>query len=369
MPGLILSDYLINSWINGAQKLFTYLFCRRREPTFSDQHNMNSEIHSTVLEVIERFRFDELPNEMLAEIISSIDFPKDYLHSIAVCRRWRSIAHALNSNPRSDLQLFHPLPKKYPLPMLLQPRGKKNQLHYFYSITNRKVNELHLPEISNKWICGSWRGWLATVDINDKNLIYLLNPITKVTIPLPPLLTLYGACYPKPLVRFSWNIEKIIIVNSEEVAKQSSCTTVAVLTHGNILQICNIGDNKWKEIVTSVICINDVIEFEGLLYIVSHIADLFEIETNPITKVTLIIKSVQDMQNASRHYLAISSGHLLLITRFFHGPREETVRFTVHKLEEGPKGKIWKKLENLHDQVFFVGFNTTLIMLGLKFIP
>ncbi|XP_078151689.1 F-box protein At2g26160-like [Carex rostrata] len=292
---------------------------------------------------------------MLTEIISSIDSPKDYLHCIAVCRRWRSIAQAPKSNPRCDLPFFHPLP----LPMLLQPRGKNGKLHYFYSITKRKVNELHVPEISNKWICGSWRGWLATVDIKDMNLIYLLNPITKVTIPLPPL-PLHEAI--NPMFKFSWHTDKIINVTSKEVAYQSSCTTVALITCGRSLHICRIGDDKWKKINTSVYRICDVIEFKGLLYFVASHAALFAIETNPITKVTLIAGS-PNMVDASQYYLVESSGDLLLIARFLSciGDKK-TIGFTVYRLEEEPKGKVWKKIENLHDQVLFVGCNRTLCL-------
>jgi F-box-like len=54
----------------------------------------------------------KLPNDMLDEIFSRLYSRKDYLHSIAVCRRWRSIGYDLKFNPRSELLFTHPFAKE-----------------------------------------------------------------------------------------------------------------------------------------------------------------------------------------------------------------------------------------------------------------
>lgn len=195
---------------------------------------------------------------MLEQIIGTIDSPKDYLNFIPVCKTWHSVARAREYSPGCNLPLFHPLPKKYPLPTLLHPHGQDSEVHYFYSFTKRKIiNKLQVPELSNKWISESWRGWLATIDINGDNLIHLLNPVTKVQILLPPLST-----FPKPIhsdIRRSSHVDKIVVVSSGEVDVQSNCTIVAL--EGS-LHFCRFGDDKWKIIYPSICNIKDVIEFK-----------------------------------------------------------------------------------------------------------
>ncbi|KAJ4756147.1 F-box protein skip23 [Rhynchospora pubera] len=360
----------INSWIEDAHKLVNNsLCCWRKQAPFYDQ------------EAAIRF-FSELPNDLLGEIINTIDLPEDYQNIIAVCRRWRSVAHDLKSDPRRNLSFLQPLPKKFSLPVLLQPYGKDSNSYYFYSITKREVYNIQVPDMGNKWITGSWRGWLVTLDIADNNLIHLLNPVAKLKIPLPPLST-----FPKPInsaIKFPWNISKIIIVSSENVTEQSDCTIVALEILGSSLHICRIGDETWKKIDLSVpSTIMDIIEFRGILYVVYTLGNLYAVETNPITKMTLIAGT--SSPDAARYYLVESSKDLLLVARYFKytSSYTKTIGFKVYRLAENKKGdpipynggafglpqapqgpahKIWKDVKSLHGQMLFVGRNRTLCL-------
>ncbi|KAJ3688048.1 hypothetical protein LUZ61_017212 [Rhynchospora tenuis] len=355
---------VISIWIDEALKLVnnSTLCCRRKVRT-SDQ------------EVSIRI-WSELPNDILELVIGTTDSPKGYLHFIGVCKTWRNFAHKIKS---CDLPLLNPLPKKYPLPMLLQPHGQKSEV-YFYSIITGKVHKLYAPEMSNKWIPGSWRGWLAIVDTNNGNLMHLLNPITNSRLTLPPL--------PEPIIGFS-NVEKIVVVSPSKIDAQSNCiSSVALITGSGTLHFCRIGDDRWKKIYPSITPVADAIEFNGLLHAVDFCGTIFAIETSPNTKVTPVAVHV-GRSLPGKHYLVESSGDLLLVSRF----REEvengqyvrmrTVGFKVYRLVESqtsynmytycaeehewqhPKvlvRKIWKEIESLHDQMLFVGRNCTLCL-------
>ncbi|KAJ1695642.1 hypothetical protein LUZ63_012340 [Rhynchospora breviuscula] len=352
---------VINIWIDEALKLVNNsTVCWRRKVRTFDQ------------EVSIRI-WSELPNDILELVIGTTDSPKGYLHFIGVCKTWRNFAHKMKF---CDLPLLNPLPKKYPLPVLLQPHGQKSEV-YFYSIIKGKVHKLYAPEMSNKWIPGSWRGWLATVDTNDGNLIHLLNPITKAQLTLPPL--------PEPIIRSS-NVEKIVVVSPSEMDAQSNCMcNVALITGTGSLHSCRIGDDRWKKIYPSIPSIADVVEFNGLLYAVDLRGTLFAIETSPSTKV--IPAAVYLGPQPHKQYLVESSGDLLLISRFRekvqNGQYERTVGFKVYRLVESqrsynistycaeehewnypkvPVCKIWKEIESLHDQMLFVGRNCTLCL-------
>ncbi|KAJ4786347.1 F-box protein skip23 [Rhynchospora pubera] len=361
---------LISIWIDEALKLVNSLaLCWRRKAHRSDQ------------EVSIRI-WSELPNDMLQLVIRAIDSPKDYLNFTGVCKSWR-ISREIMFNPRCNFPPINPLPKKYPFPMLLQPHGQESEVFYFYSIFQRKVHMVHVPELSNKWIPGSWRGWLATIDINDGNLIHFLNPITKAHITLPPLST----C-PKSINltkrRCPLDVEKIVVVSSSEVDTQPNHMIVVLITDVGKLHFCRLGDDRWKKAYPSISNIQDVIEFKGLLHAVDVRGTLFVIETGTCTKMTPV--AVHRGRWPDRQYLVESAGDLLLISRFQEVEDDKDARTLLFKLyrlvesqityykpyycdedrqvhySEDPIFKIWEEIESLHDQILFVGRNRTLCL-------
>ncbi|KAJ3688050.1 hypothetical protein LUZ61_017214 [Rhynchospora tenuis] len=223
--------------------------------------------------------------------------------------------------------------------MLLQPQAQDSEVCYFYSIVKGKVHKIHVPELNKKWIIGSWRGWLATIDYHDVNQIGLLNPITKAQINLPPLSTL-----PEPIT-CSLNVQKIVVVSPNKVDVQSNCVIVALITEAGVLHICKIGDDKWEKIYPSMHCIMDVIEFKGLLHAVDDSGNLFVVQTSPFTKLTPVAVNLNC--HGDRLYLVESSGDLLLVSRNLDNAENtqymRTTNFNVYSM---PENKIFA-LDNL----------------------
>ncbi|KAJ1695636.1 hypothetical protein LUZ63_012334 [Rhynchospora breviuscula] len=367
-------EYLISICIDEALKLMNSLaLCWRRKSHTSDQ------------EVSIRI-WSELPNDMLQLVIRAIDSPKDYLNFTGVCKTWR-ISREIMFNPGCNFPPLNPLPKKYPFPMLLQPHGQDSEVYYFYSIIERKVHMLHVPELSNKWIPGSWRGWLATIDINDGNLIHFLNPITMTHITLPPLSTCPKSIHLTKR-RCPWYVEKIVVVSCSKVDTQSNHVIVVLITNARTLHFCRLGDDRWKKVYPSIPTIEDVIEFKGLLHAVDFTGTLFVIETSTCTKMTPVAVPVHrgrwpdSVRWPDRQYLVESAGDLLLISRFegiMNAKYLRTRSFKVYRLVESQKTyckpcycqvyfpkdpvfKIWEEIESLHDKMLFVGRNRTLCL-------
>ncbi|KAJ4779424.1 F-box protein skip23 [Rhynchospora pubera] len=290
---------LINTWIDEADKLVNdSVLCQRRELAGKSDQEVSIRI------------WTELPYDTLELVIRAIYRSKDYLKLIGACKKWRIFAREIMFSPRSNLPLLNPLPKKYTFPMLLQPHAQDSEVCYFYSIIKGKVHKIHVPELSNKWIIGSWRGWLATIDYHDVNQIRLLNPITKAQITLPPLSTL-----PEPIT-CSLNFQKIVVVSPNKVdvqSKLSNCVIVALITEEGFLHFCRIGDDRWEKIYPSIHCITDVIEFKGLLYAVDDRGNLFVVETSPFTKLTPVAVNLNCHGDDDRLYLVESSGDLLFL--------------------------------------------------------
>ncbi|KAJ1695640.1 hypothetical protein LUZ63_012338 [Rhynchospora breviuscula] len=359
---------LIRIWIDEALTLVNSLeLCWRRKSHTSDQ------------EVSLRI-WSELPNDMLQLVIRAIDSPKDYLNFTGVCKTWR-ISREIMFNPGCNFPPLNPLPKKYPFPMLLQPHGKDSEVYYFYSIIERKVHMLHVPELSNKWIPGSWRGWLATIDINDGNLIHFLNPITKAHITLPPLSTCPKSIHLTKR-RCPLDVEKVVVVSSSEVDTQPNHVIVVLITDPRTLHFCRLGDDRWKKVYPSIPIIEDVIEFKGLLHVVDFSSILFVIETSTCAKMTPVAVPMHRGRFPDRQYLVESAGDLLLISRFqgtINANDSKTRLFKVYRLVESQKTycnpyyrqvycpedpvfKIWEEIESLDDKILFVGRNRTLCL-------
>lgn len=101
-----------------------------------------------------------------------------YLNFRMVCKTWGSAVFPRPQHLRQG-------------PWLMLPRPPKDVCHdmgidpsdlSFYDLFTSQTHQFHLPIISDKYICGSSRGWLA---LEHDHRVTLLNPITGSSIALP----------------------------------------------------------------------------------------------------------------------------------------------------------------------------------------
>lgn len=123
--------------------------------------------------------WSELPPELLHTISTNLTILLDYVRFRSVCVNWRLSA------PKTPTHL------PCQLPWLMLPKSRTQNTHRrgFYSLSDNKVYFLNLPEVSNRRRrCGSSHGWLVILD--ETPAVFLLNPLTRSKVNLPPYLVL-----------------------------------------------------------------------------------------------------------------------------------------------------------------------------------
>ncbi|KAJ3706861.1 hypothetical protein LUZ61_010566 [Rhynchospora tenuis] len=114
--------------------------------------------------------------QLISEKLKSI---VDYVRFRAICSPWRSAS------------LPKPLHLPPQLPWLMisyESNHEDDGMRLFYDLWQFKMHKLHLPETIGKKCCASYRGWLVLMAPEGVE-VFLLNPLTRARIELPPLST------------------------------------------------------------------------------------------------------------------------------------------------------------------------------------
>ncbi|XP_060199887.1 F-box protein SKIP23-like [Lycium barbarum] len=326
--------------------------------------------------------WSELPPELLYTIVNNLTNLNDYLHFRAVCSTWRS------STPTT--------PKNLPiqLPWLMLPKNRSNLRGTgFFNLVNNKLHFLSLPEASNhrRRRCGSSNGWLIIVD--ESPLIFMINPITKVTFNLPPVTefpnvvnfdfycvgreytvrSLGGEVYTRSLkeMRDSF-IRKVVISNSP--SRDPNFIAMVILNETGELAYCKNGENSWRFIDDARFYAEDVIYFDGLFYAVHKSGEIAVCDLSGGSPSVSFIETPRQI-GSDMQYLVKTNDELLLVTRFLELDIDaayhqldvvyKTVEFRVFRLDlDGPK---WEIMNSLGDNMLFLGENSSLALLASDF--
>ncbi|KAJ1694943.1 hypothetical protein LUZ63_011641 [Rhynchospora breviuscula] len=122
-----------------------------------------------------------LPELVLHWISEKLESITDFVQYRAVCSPWRS----------ASLPMPRHLPPQLPWLMIghkLNANEDDDGMRVFYDIWKGKMHKLHLPEIIGKGCCGTHRGWLLVIATEGRE-VFLLNPLTRARIDLPPFTT------------------------------------------------------------------------------------------------------------------------------------------------------------------------------------
>ncbi|KAK9269840.1 hypothetical protein L1049_025413 [Liquidambar formosana] len=299
-----------------------------------------------------------LPTSLWWLIFHRLDL-LDRLRFRAVCLLFRSIA--------SQTQ-----PLRLSPVLLLLPPTKDSDTGEFFSLADHHTYKTHLPQLRNKWVCGSSFGWVFTIDFKSGE-ISLLNPITKAQISLPPLPAftdppeLEGEEFERNDV---WFIEKATI--SKDPSTSSDFIVMVIFTYAWVLAFCKPGDGKWTNLKRVEGPCEDVVYYKDKFYAMTNWGALVTWDLSDVNdpKETVILS--ENEEPPLRPYLVVSNrGELFRVCRNVERDEKEegdelrdenyyrTLGFVNFKLDE--ENKRWV-LGCICEQAFFVGHNRGICM-------
>ncbi|KAL5699017.1 hypothetical protein ACHQM5_029977 [Ranunculus cassubicifolius] len=312
-----------------------------------------------------------LPKELLQLIVERIKSIEVYVRFGGVCKAWGSVAV---KRPRCTV-----LREQVPWLMLSKDPYSEEanpDTHSFFRLSDNKVHHLDLPDSKHSQCWGSPYGWLV---IRRNEQMRLLNPLSKVSVALPPLSSL-DDYYP------GLSMHKVVLTIS---TTPTSLTTrledkfvVLIIFVGNHgIAFARPGDRAWGtvELNPKGVCMLQIINLDILysnnrFYITTWNGEIncFDISSaNPV----LMDFSYYVANALNKHfYLVDISGEVHLVERILktrkrlplYSPLEMkpfncTHRFRVHKLNLSTR-KL-EELDTLGDYAVFLGNNTSFSLL------
>ncbi|KAF5740900.1 F-box protein SKIP23-like [Tripterygium wilfordii] len=256
-----------------------------------------------------------LDTDLIGAIVKRLRI-EDHIRLQAVCKGWLS---ALKEST------FQPQPHRQ-IPWLALPDGNSDTCR-LYSLTDKKIHHIELPEIRERRCCGTAHGWMVMVD-NSANVL-LLNPLTRSQIPLPPITTFPEISeigegkyyYPSDMqiemqsgefVKKSF-LEKVVLSGNPSLAKDY----VVMAIYGNMqrLAFCKEGDDKWTLLEHEDQTFFDVVYWKGNFYATNStgrvaVCDL----AGPVPKARIFMIP-QPKIVGSQNYLVPSGNELLLVSK------------------------------------------------------
>ncbi|XWS40280.1 hypothetical protein CRYUN_Cryun18bG0127300 [Craigia yunnanensis] len=192
--------------------------------------------------------WDKLPCDIWSLIFQRLPLV-DRIHASLVCKEWRS------SVLKQTLQ---------PVWMLLFSDCLNNDCDHrlsFFDLSEGEIGKLklHKSAAAGASIFGASKGWLALTKGTENNLQpFLLDPISGIEIPLPPLSTIMPS-----------NEKGAEIFDQIEISsKDASQSVVAASFGGKTLALCRPKDKKWTifEGLADNYCFATVKFCDGILY-------------------------------------------------------------------------------------------------------
>ncbi|KAM7529724.1 hypothetical protein LguiB_033134 [Lonicera macranthoides] len=336
-------------------------------------------------------------SKLSLDLLNAID---DYLVLYADKVRIRSICMAWNSYlpkmPNHQVKQF---------PWLLHPLDNNSEAsHALFNPIDEKLYAIYLPEVHGKIFKGSSYGWVASVeDINSSSPtdIYLINPITRARITLPPRTEFADVVQYRPdevgeefIVRMDYdnepndvhgydsdaegyvdehiaslyiaslNLTTKIVLSS---APCDECAVVAIYGHALQLAWCRFNDKEWTHIYAGLCNFMDILFHKGKLYALTMFGKLFMFEnigTDLDTKVTEIALNVAMPKTRCAHLAECSDGSLIVVLRYLENDKiapkrymVRTIGFKVYKFDS--LGSSWFEVNNIGDDILFLGLNSS----------
>ncbi|PIN01803.1 hypothetical protein CDL12_25689 [Handroanthus impetiginosus] len=318
--------------------------------------------------------WSDLPPELLQIIATNLQTLRDYIRFRAVCQNWRSAA---SLNPRH-------LPLEFPWLML--PLSRSSNRRCFFNPLTKSLHRLTLPEASHsRRRAGSSFGWLVLID--ETPSIFLINPLTRDKITLPPLSSFpnvtkfdfysigreYTVRSPENGIYFcnlremrDSFIKKVILSHSP--SDKSSFFALAILNRHENLAYCKNGHDSWKIIDQARSFSEDVIYFRDAFYAVDKFGSIAICKVNDGDMPVVNFINVGQQIGGDMQYLVDAMGDLLLVSRYLDFEIDiehylevcNTVKFQVFRFDWNAQK--WESMASLDDKVLFLGENSSLAL-------
>lgn len=320
--------------------------------------------------------WSDLPPELLQTVATTLPSIANYIRFRAVCQNWRRAA------PISTLYL----PREFPWLML--PLSRCSTRRRFFNPLTKNLHRLTLPEASHsRRRAGSSLGWLVLID--ESPSIFLINPLTRDRIALPPLSSFpnvtnfdfysigreYTVRSPENDLDFyslkemrDGFIKKVILSHSPY--HDPNFFAFAILNQHENLAYCKNGYNSWRIIDEARLYSEDVIYFNGAFYAVDRFGSIAICDMNNGELPVVKIIHVEQQIDGDMKYLVDAMGDLLLVARYLDFEIDieyyvevcKTVKFNVFRFDWNAKK--WEKLASLDDKVLLLGENSSLALLA-----
>ncbi|KAL3534656.1 hypothetical protein ACH5RR_003117 [Cinchona calisaya] len=283
--------------------------------------------------------WSELPIELVELIANGLDEPEDFLSLSAVCHSWRLVYLSKRWTPAHQA----------PWLMLNEKQENGVLLRRFFSLSKSKVYKLPLPEAHGCRCWGSSHGWIVTIDRGYK--IFLLNPITRVWISLPPCRTLG-----KQIISTN---DWFGIINKASVFKIRG-ELVACAIYGKCCELAfaRPGDMAWSTLQLHVpVYFCSIACFKDQIFALSMVGVLYFLQTDsrhpPGLK--LIAAPPKGEKGWQQTYLVESSGHLLMVIGYKDSNWMKKMKFKVYRFDFN--AETWSAVEDLAGSVLFIDDN------------
>ncbi|XP_051139550.1 F-box protein SKIP23-like [Andrographis paniculata] len=317
----------------------------------------------------------DLPPELLQTVATRLPTLADYIRFRVVCKNWR--ASALVSR-------FY-LPREFPWLML--PLSRSSGGRRFFNPLTKNLHRLTLPEASHgRRRAGSSHGWLVLID--ESPSIFIINPLTRDRISLPPLSSFPNVMkfdfysigreytlrspendlyyYNLRQMRDAF-IKKVILSHSPY--EGSKFIALALLNRHENLAYCENGHGPWKIIDEARSFIEDAIYFNSSFYAVNKFGSLAICDLYGASPKVKFINVGQQI-GGDMQYLVNAMGDLLLVSRYLEFEIDiehylevcKTVKFHVLRFEWNEQR--WESIDNLGDKLLFLGANSSMAQLA-----
>ncbi|XP_057717660.1 uncharacterized protein LOC130932215 [Arachis stenosperma] len=334
-------------------------------------------------------------HDILKEIAEHFYSYDDFIQLRLVCKQWSLKLPEISSEilwllmPEEsssthiyeDEEIYHlmQLPIANEVPLDIQ------------SLYEDEIHHLKLPEMQNKFIRGSFGGWLIVQDIYQQGSMYMLNAFTKVVhLDLPPISTFpdiidynpnnYGLEYTIRVLddddmddyrRSSSWINRIwvwkVIINSCPSNDNEDFMAVAIYGPGCTLAFYKPNDKRWLDLSTRKPSFHDVIFFGEKIYAVEERGQLYEFDTNTKSGPVGGIHEAKPPSDAAvgpyqlKYLVGCANGSLLMLVRHFTYRGLCTYKFDIYELKKNAKE--WSRLDSLENCVLMIGLNSSVQML------
>ncbi|PIA28120.1 hypothetical protein AQUCO_07200031v1 [Aquilegia coerulea] len=317
--------------------------------------------------------WSELPDELVRIIAEKLEFSHDFIRFGAVCHPWRSVTLTLDKR-----LLFL---KSFPWLMLPSSADDDDDDDYeddqdqdrrFFIPFENRICHIKLPEARGCHCWGSPYGWLLTFGFDQQ--FHLLNPLTRVRLPLPPRSTFEDSFFDdtNPGKNRMCCVRKafIILTSDNNVVVENNFLVLLTIGEFGESVFARPGDKTWSVIeAPGYGNMKDIIRFNGQFYGVDELGHLKVCDfRGPHPVFVDFANHPEGARGSQGFYLVELGGDLHMVNRLYDPtpvefpPKEfhhvyKSIFFHVLKFDFCTRK--WEILQTLGDHAIFIGSNTS----------